>query len=408
MQYNLPAVSVVLLSILLYIPFLIGLQSQAGGIIPNAIYPTKLRQSFVMFGPLLIAIIAFIILVVRKKKKEVDYKFAWKTTLGFLVMMTLITVLLVVVILNSPSMASLVNGAISPFTFNQAIKWLLMRRVVEGGTLLVGVLLMVAVLAVLWGLRKNGSESVMFVFAMLLTGVLLLLGPEFVYLRDNFGWRMNTLFKFYFQIWILWSLAASFGFWYLFKNAKGWGKGFVLSLIGIGFLLGSVYTIGTIQTTTQSIRDSVASNGLRTPTLDGLEYYRLYYPDDWALVQWLDQNLSQDTVILEGTKGAYWVEGRSSRISMITGLPTLMGWVNHEAQWRGEDFSDVAMREADIQTIYTTRDWNTAQVLMETYGVTHVVVSPLEREWYRGLQQNKFDENMQRVFEYNGSVVYQR
>lgn len=408
LQYNLPAVSVVVLSILLYIPFLIGLQSQAGGIIPNAIYPTKLRQSFVMFGPLLIAITAFVVSVLRKKKKEVDYKFAWKITIGFLVMMVMITVLLVVVILNSPTMASLVNGAIAPFTFNQAIKWLLMRRVVEGGTLLVGVLLMVAVLAVLWGLRKNGSESVMFVFAMLLTGTLLLLGPEFVYLRDNFGWRMNTLFKFYFQIWILWSLAASFGFWYLFRKASGWGKGFVLTLVGLGFLLGSVYTIGTIQTTTQSIRDSVASNGLRTPTLDGLEYYRLYYPDDWALVQWLDQNLSVDTVILEGTKGAYWVEGRSSRISMITGLPTLMGWVNHEAQWRGEDFSDVAMREADIQTIYTTRDWNTAQLLMDRYGVTHVIISPLEREWYGGIQQNKFDENMQRVFEYNGAIVYQR
>jgi len=237
---------------------------------------------------------------------------------------------------------------------------------------------------------------------------LLLLGPEFVYLRDNFGWRMNTLFKFYFQIWILWSLAASFGFWYLFKKGNGFGRVVVLTLLSLGFLVGSVYTIGTIQTTTQSIRDSVASNGLRSPTLDGLDYYRLYYPDDWALVQWLDQNLPNGAVVLEGTKGAYWVEGRSSRISMMTGVPTLMGWVNHEAQWRGEEFSEVAMREADIQTIYTTRDWNTAQILLDRYRVTHVVISPLEREWYGGIQQNKFDENMQRVFEYNGAIVYQR
>jgi uncharacterized membrane protein len=343
-----------------------------------------------------------------KNKKEVDYKFGWKTSIAFLVMMITITILLVIIILNNPSLASVVSGAISPFSFDQAVGWLLLRRVVEGGTLLLGFLLMVAGLAVLWGLKKNASESVLFVFAMLLTGTLLLLGPEFVYLRDNFGWRMNTLFKFYFQIWILWSLVASFGFWYLIRKVRGWGKFVLITLLSLGFLLGSIYTIGTIQVTTQSMRDSLASNGLRSPTLDGLDYYRLYYPDDWALIQWLDQNLSNQAIVLEGTKGAYWVEGRSSRISMITGIPTVMGWVNHQAQWRGEDFSAVAMREADIQTIYTTRDWTTTKDLLDYYGVTHVVVSPLEREWYGGLQQNKFDENMQRVFDYNGSVVYQR
>lgn len=408
LQYLYPAFSVVILAVVLFFPFLIGLQSQAGGIIPNAIYPTKLRQSFVMFGPLLIAIITFVITVLVKHKKEVDYKFGWKTSIAFLVMMITITILLVIIILNNPSLASVVSGAISPFSFDQAVGWLLLRRVVEGGTLLLGFLLMVAGLAVLWGLKKNASESVLFVFAILLTGTLLLLGPEFVYLRDNFGWRMNTLFKFYFQIWILWSLVASFGFWYLIRKVRGWGKFVLITLLSLGFLLGSIYTIGTIQVTTQSMRDSLASNGLRSPTLDGLDYYRLYYPDDWALIQWLDQNLSNQAIVLEGTKGAYWVEGRSSRISMITGIPTVMGWVNHQAQWRGEDFSAVAMREADIQTIYTTRDWTTTKDLLDYYGVTHVVVSPLEREWYGGLQQNKFDENMQRVFDYNGSVVYQR
>ncbi len=408
LQYLYPTISVIVLSVILYIPFLIGLQSQAGGIIPNAIYPTKLRQSFVMFGPLLVAILPLVVLVLRKNKQAVDYKIGWRFSLAFFLLMALITVLLVVVVINSPSMGHLINGAISPFSLDQAISWLLMRRLAEGGTLLVGILLMVAALAVLWGLRKQGSATLMFVFAMLITGILLLLGPEFVYLRDNFGWRMNTIFKFYFQVWILWSLVASFGFWYLLKQAKGWGRIVVSILVGVGFLLGSVYTVGTIQTTTAAMRDSVASNGLRTPTLDGLDYYRLYYPDDWAMIDWMNSNLPFDSVILEGTKGAYWVEGRSSRISMMTGFQTVMGWVNHEAQWRGEYFSNLASREADIQTIYTTRDWNVAADLLDRYGITHVIVSSLEREWYGGIQQNKFDVNMQRIFENNGAVIYQR
>jgi hypothetical protein len=49
-------------------------------------------------------------------------------------------------------------------------------------------------------------------FALLLIamGLCLTLAPEFVYLRDNFGGRINTVFKFYYQAWTLWSIAASY------------------------------------------------------------------------------------------------------------------------------------------------------------------------------------------------------
>jgi uncharacterized membrane protein len=39
------------------------------------------------------------------------------------------------------------------------------------------------------------------------------LAIEIVFLRDNFQMRMNTIFKFYYQIWILWALAAAYGVW---------------------------------------------------------------------------------------------------------------------------------------------------------------------------------------------------
>jgi YYY domain-containing protein len=399
---------VVLISVLLYLPFLLTLQSQAGGIIPNVIYPTKFRQLFVMFGPVLIGVVCLMLAVVRKFRKEVDFKTGWKITGGFLVMMIFITTLLVILMLSNPETANLVNSAISPFTINEALGWLLIRRVVEGGTLLLGLLLMAGSIGVLWGLRKHGSESILFVFALVITGTLLLLGPEFVYLRDNFGWRMNTLFKFYFQIWILWAISASFGFWYLLKRVQGWGRVIAIVLMVAGFLTGIVYTIGTIQSTTAGIRNSVETGGMRQPTLDGLAFYSMYHPDDWALIQWFNTNVEESAVVLEGTKGAYWIEGRSSRVSMMTGLPTVMGWVNHEAQWRGNDFASVAARENDIRMIYTERDWAITEQLLDQYDITYVVFSPLEREWYGGIQQSKFDQHMQRVFENGDFVIYQR
>ena len=403
-----PMGRVVLISVLLYLPFLLTLQSQAGGIIPNVIYPTKFRQLFVMFGPVLIGVVCLMLAIVRKFRKEVDFKTGWKITGGFLVMMIFITTLLVILMLSNPETANFVNSAISPFTINEALGWLLIRRVVEGGTLLLGLLLMAGSIGVLWGLRKHGSESILFVFALVITGTLLLLGPEFVYLRDNFGWRMNTLFKFYFQIWILWAISASFGFWYLLKRVQGWGRVIAIVLMVAGFLTGIVYTIGTIQSTTAGIRNSVETGGMRQPTLDGLAFYSMYHPDDWALIQWFNTNVEESAVVLEGTKGAYWIEGRSSRVSMMTGLPTVMGWVNHEAQWRGNDFASVAARENDIRMIYTERDWAITEQLLDQYDITYVVFSPLEREWYGGIQQSKFDQHMQRVFENGDFVIYQR
>ena len=47
------------------------------------------------------------------------------------------------------------------------------------------------------------------------------LAIEVVYLRDNFQMRMNTLFKFYYQIWILWALAAGYAFWRVLYAAFG-------------------------------------------------------------------------------------------------------------------------------------------------------------------------------------------
>ncbi len=56
---------------------------------------------------------------------------------------------------------------------------------------------------------------------MILAGLLLVLTPEFVYLYDFFGWRINTIFKFYFQAWMIWSIAAAFATTVLLLKLKG-------------------------------------------------------------------------------------------------------------------------------------------------------------------------------------------
>jgi hypothetical protein len=50
-----------------------------------------------------------------------------------------------------------------------------------------------------------------FVLILVLWGAFLILFPEYFYLRDFFGNRINTVFKFYFQGWTFLSLAAAYG-----------------------------------------------------------------------------------------------------------------------------------------------------------------------------------------------------
>ncbi|MER3458619.1 MAG: hypothetical protein C4309_08325, partial [Chloroflexota bacterium] len=54
-------------------------------------------------------------------------------------------------------------------------------------------------------------------FGLLLAGAgaLLTLAPDFVYIRDNFGYRINTVFKFYYQGWVLYAVAAAFAIYLL-------------------------------------------------------------------------------------------------------------------------------------------------------------------------------------------------
>jgi uncharacterized membrane protein len=142
------------------------------------------------------------------------------------------------------------------------------------------------------------------------------------------------------------------------------------------------------------------------PTLDGMAYFTRNYPDDWAAIQWLQANASPQAVILEGSRGAYWVEGPSSRFSMATGMPTVIGWVNHQMQWRGSYFSEVAGREADVRTVYQTRDWEAARPILEAHQVSYVILGGPERSWYGPVDPRKFDQQLVLVFEHGTTRIY--
>ena len=72
-----------------------------------------------------------------------------------------------------------------------------------------------------------------------------------------------------------------------------------------------------------------------TPTLDGMEWLRRVHPDDYGAIRWLQQDAPDAAVVLETPGSGYAAYDYIGRVSAMTGLPTLLGWGNHEHQWRG-------------------------------------------------------------------------
>jgi uncharacterized membrane protein len=119
-----------------------------------------------------------------------------------------------------------------------------------------------------------------------------------------------------------------------------------------------------------------------TPTLDGLAGLRRSPLDidkaEYAAAMWLRENVEGMPVVLEATGGDYSLGGR---VAARTGLPTVVGWINHEWQERGA-LAPVAARVKDVDTLYTTNDDALARRLIARYGVRYIYIGGFERERY--------------------------
>ncbi len=101
-----------------------------------------------------------------------------------------------------------------------------------------------------------------------------------------------------------------------------------------------------------------------------------------------------------------------ARISAFTGLPTIMGWVGHEYQWRvnwlNKDINaaDFNGRAHDINTIYTDKSPEVVLSLMAHYQAQYLYVGPLEEETYLGADLHRFSSFMQVVYSNQGVTIY--
>jgi YYY domain-containing protein len=423
-----------LVGVLLYLPFYIGFASQAGGILPSLDFFTRGVYFWVMFSTLLLPIIAWLIWLWRKQgswaqlKKGLVFS-AWVVgglwVFSYVLGMLILSLPALVNLLPGGSRLSLqLSGLIGLFndlhggvSTTALITESMFQRFLQPGTWILLFLLLAVVWGLLSGSRDKFSEKEellssdtdlqpdenlivpakrsphLFVLLMALTGIGLTLVPEFVYLRDQFGWRMNTIFKFYFQTWILWGTAAAFGSAILLKELKKfwiWIYSFGLTIL---ILMALAYPIFGLLTKTNQFTPGVW-------TLDGTAYIQTYNPDEMDAIHWLQQ--APLGVVAEAIGGSY---SSFARISEVSGQQTVLGWPGHESQWRG-GASEMGSRQQDIEQLYKTTSWSDAETILKQYNIRYIYVGGLERSTYR-VSEAKFQNNLKIVFQKGVVTIYE-
>lgn len=284
--------------------------------------------------------------------------------------------------------------------------WLLFLLAKAWVLLLAAPLLGLGTVAVL---RSRASAEERFVGTLIAVGAALTAVVEYVVLKGDIG-RMNTVFKFYLQVWVMWGIAAAVAWAYLARAVERWsivGRQIwqtALTLLLVGAALYPLFaSLGKVND---------RWNPKLPPGLDGMQYMTtaryndnnrdMVLENDRLAILWMQDHVIGSPVIAEATGPLYrW----GNRFSIYTGLPTVIGWDWHQKQQRAAVSGEVVdWRQQDLRDLYNTSDIDLAMRLLNRYRVGYVIVGELERAYYDARGLDKFERMVGGALE----VAYRR
>ncbi len=444
------SVSLVFLSLLSMWPFLYYFQPPSSNIWPVKSF-TEIKSFLTIFGSPVFIILSFLVL---SRKPMAD---KWLRKARGKNLIKRISNLLTSFVSRPPLIFWLLIGLCLLTFFNL-------------GTF--GFLFLLSIYALITLLKKNVSSADSFALVLTFVGLCITAGCEIIHVVDFMGQddRMNTMFKFYIQVWVLWGIASAYFFARLVAILKPWlfvvwkkilNKlvlaasivGFLLCTIAYywffvdyswfllivfvllvpliilikrnkitafiwagvcGFCLLACCLYPVIATYTKFFL-CYSLNGRPPLTLDGIAYIEQRKPNEYQALAWLNAKQDRNEIILErvGIDGETY--GRwNTRVASFTGLPSFLGWKGQERQMRAwykpeyswQDQNILNKRESDADLIYSSLDITQTLQLMKDYSIQLVYVGDLEREHYPRAALDKFAKFMDVIYQNPGVIIY--
>ena len=194
--------------------------------------------------------------------------------------------------------------------------------------------------------------------------------------------RMNTFFKLYLEAWLLLALGTAV---LVFRRGR---RGVIDHWIWPARAVVVLLAAAAFFTSATAGRAAVSRHfaPYSGPSLDGLRYLETSHPGEYRAVEWLRRTIEGTPVLLEAQGPSYQDFGR---ISMLTGLPTVLGWDYHVKQ-RGNPEVEIEARRQAVRSIYSNPDAARIEPLLRRYRVGYVYVGWLEKKTYPPAGLSKF------------------
>ncbi|MEI6222845.1 MAG: DUF2298 domain-containing protein [bacterium] len=383
---------------ILFIPFFLAFQNPTKGVGINNLFTTP-QQYFAVFGFYLFIITSFLLIHIRRILKTLFENLQENTLPRFDIL--IIGLFLITFFLKFWSLALFI------------------------------ILSMVATIIVIFSNRNERGK--VFGLLLALVGFAITLGTEIIYLKDHMDGgdykRMNTIFKFYNQAWILFAISAAILVYFIFKELYAkqpqpqaqitdqentenevpippqrlpWKNAVTVVFSSMFTLLFAAALVYPAFGTGTKINNRFPEGPYPPATLDSLAFmktgiYTWPEPTDKIVlsyeleaIEYLNNTIIGNPVIMEigGAIGFY--REMAGRVSSFTGLPTLSGF--HENEQR-----DVGKRPEETRAVYETSSWEKAKKILDKYNVQYIYVGQVEKNAIKETGEkglSKFDQQI--------------
>jgi YYY domain-containing protein len=236
--------------------------------------------------------------------------------------------------------------------------------------------------------RTGQTRTMQYVLVLAGFAFSITLGVEFIVIGGDIA-RQNTVFKFYYQVWVILSVVGGVAFAWLIQhtdNWRGWLRWTWFTPLMIMTIIAAMFPI--MGTRGRAYDRMVPDLPL---TLNGMDFMReaqhglldfgsvINLNDDYEIIRWLQENVQGSPVIMEGRSLASEYRW-NGRIAIYTGLPSVLGWNFHQRQQRTFDPLTmwVEQRERNVKYFYNSTDIVGSARILQAYDVGYVIVSSFE------------------------------